>query len=608
MPALSRPRTLAATLTVATLTVVATTLSVGARPGSRPNFTPALYLPADNTPLTFTDVAGKAYGAAELGKNKATVFVFSSTECPLAAKYTPRILALAKEYGPKGIGFFLVNSNASDNKADFVKWAKERGYSFPMIKDEGTTLADRLNVSATPEVAVVDAAGTTLYLGRVDDNPDPAKIIRRDLAEALNDILASKPVRTARTRANGCAIFRDKAASTKVTSRYTWAKDIAPVLEANCITCHRTGDVGPFALDSYEQAKLWAGAIKDYTARRIMPPWKAIPGHGEFHDSRWLTDQQLNTLAEWADGGTPKGNLKDLPPAPVRPAAGEWTLGKPDVVLKANAPFRLEAEGADVYRDFTLPMDFTEDRYVTAFDFKPGNRAIVHHMIAYIDVTGSTSAKKEGMDGQPGWNVSGGSSGIKDDDWGDGWAPGMNPRRLEPGIAVRIPKGAKLVLQVHYHKSGRAEADQSELALYFAPEQPKKVLRTFPVGNVAFVLPPNVANKEVRGSIILPFESTIWQLLPHMHLLGKEMKATAVLPDGTEKSLIWIKNWDFNWQMNYRLKEPLHLPKGTRINLVATYDNTAANPFQPSNPPREVRFGEQTDDEMCFMFIGFTKD
>lgn len=612
MAALPAPASLPATCAALLLTLSISALAVGAQipKSNTPVSLTTTAVARPETAFTWNDLAGKQYDAAYLAKNKATVFLFSSTECPLASKYTPRLLALHKEYAAKGVAFFLVNSNSADSPQAFTKWAKERQFPFPQVKDKGTTLADRLNAAATPSAVVVDSTGNTIYMGRIDDNDDPAKVSRRDVAEALNDVLAGKPVRISRTRAVGCEIFRDKqpikTAAAKPASRYTWAKDIAPLLEENCVVCHRKGDVGPFALDTYEQARVWASAIKDYTARRIMPPWKAEPGQGEFHDARYLTDDQLAHIAEWADGGAPKGNPKDLPPVPVRHAAGDWALGKPDVILKPTRLFNLEAEGEDVYRDFALPIDFEEDRYIAAFDFKPGNRTIVHHMIAYIDLTGETVRKRDSQTGEPGWSVSGGGSGIKDEDWGDGWAPGMNPRRLPVGIAVKIPKGAKLVLQVHYHKTGKPETDQSEMALYWSKDTNPKVLKTAPVGNASFVLKPEISGQEVKASIILPWDVNIWQLLPHMHMLGKEMKATAVLPDGTEKSLISIKNWEFNWQMNYRYKEPVALPRGTRINLVAKYDNTAANPNQPNNPPREVRYGEQTNDEMCFLFMGFT--
>jgi hypothetical protein len=374
------------------------------------------------------------------------------------------------------------------------------------------------------------------------------------------------------------------------------------------VVCHRKGDVAPFALTNYSEVKPWATMIQSYTQKRLMPPWKATPGHGEFLDSRWLTDDDLSKIAAWASAGAPEGTRKDLPAPPKLHPAGSWALGTPDTMLKAPKPFSLEAEGKDVYRNFTLPIDFTEDRYISAIDFKPDNPGIVHHMIAYVDLDGSTVARREGKDGQPGWEVSGGGSGIRNEDWAEGWAPGMNPRRQPEGVAIKIPKGAKLVLQIHYHKSGKPETDNSAIGLYWSKEPIKAVRQVFPIGNPFFALQPNKDNQEVQAQMTVPADVTLREILPHMHMLGKTMKVWAKLPDGTEKKLVYIQNWDFNWQMAYRYAEPVKLPRGTKLSLVATYDNTTKNPNQPSNPPKLVQFGEQTTDEMCFAFLAFSVD
>lgn len=561
-------------------------------------------------PITWTDVNGERHGAADLAAAKATVFVFAATQCPISNQYTSRINALATGYAKRGVRFVLVNSDAADSRETVIRDARARKVSFPVVKDNGTMLADRLGASTTPEAIIVDPAGVVRYLGRIDDNADPAKITRHDAREALDDLLAGRPVARARTRAFGCEIFRDVPAPVKVASAsVTYARDVAPILNENCVVCHRAGDVGPFALERYEQAKVWAKQIKDYSARRIMPPWKAAPLPGvAFHDARWLSDRQIATLGAWADAGAPLGEKKNLPPAPKLFPPGDWPLGKPDVVAAPARPYHLSADGRDVYRNFALPIDFDQDRYVSAFDFKPTNRQIVHHIIAYIDPTGETAAAKEGKETEPGWSVSGGGSGIANAGWGDGWAPGMTPRRLEKGVAVKIPRGAKLVLQIHYHKTGKPEVDQSQVALYFAKEPAQHVLQTAPLGNPLFVLQPGVAGQEVKAALIAPFDLTVRTILPHMHLLGKTMRVWATLPDGTEKTLIKIENWEFNWQTTYRYVQPVRLPKGTRVSLVATYDNTTANPNQPFNPPQLVHFGEQTTDEMCFAFVGFTRD
>jgi peroxiredoxin len=583
--------------------------SAASYPRIEPRVEPRIGIDSPLAAMQWQDAAGKSYGMADISARKATVFFFASTQCPIAAQYARRMEGIAQDYAAKNIGCFIVNANAEDSEAAWKAWTKQYGVTMPAIKDKQARLADALNAMTTPSAIIVDSNGAIVYLGRIDDNTNSQKVFKKDVREALESIITEQSIKTPRTRPFGCAIVREKPLTTTspLATKVSYTRDIAPILNRNCVVCHRSGDVAPFALTNYKETKPWADAIASYTMRRQMPPWKAIPGHGDFVDARWLSEKELGTLATWAKTGAPEGSPKELPAPPNLPPAGEWALGKPDLVLRPAKPFSVEAEGDDVYRDFTLPADFTEDRYVSAFDFKPGNRAIVHHMIAYIDLDGSTVANNEGKDGQPGWAVSGAGSGIENDDWGDGWAPGMTPRRLPEGIAVKIPKGAKLVLQVHYHKSGKPETDQSDLAIYWAKTPTKKVFRTRPLGNPFFALKPGVANQEVRATMKLPVDIEVRAILPHMHMLGKEMHVTATLPDGTEKSLIWIKNWEFNWQMGYRYKEPLTLPAGTQVNLVATYDNTASNPNQPSHPPKKVTFGEQTTDEMCFAFIGYTR-
>ena len=564
--------------------------------------------------LTWTDTTGKAYGQKEISQNKATVFIFASPVCPVSAKYGSRVAKEAQIWQNKNVRFFWVSSGGKLDAPGAAKDARERGIGFPVVRSGAIALADRLGANITPEAVVVDSAGVVRYIGRIDDNSDAAKVTRRDLNMALSSVVAGVPVKYPRTRAFGCAIWRDEAETIKTTpapaalAKVTYARDVAPLLQANCVSCHRTGDVAPFSLATYADAKPWARAIADYTKRGIMPPWKATDNCGPFWDDRSLSEKDKQTLSAWADAGAPSGDLKTAPVAKIAYAPGSWELGTPDVITAPVAPFHLEAEGRDVYRDFTLPIDFNEDRYISAFDFKPTNRAIVHHIIAYIDLTGDSARERDSKETEPGWSVGGGGSGIKDSDWGQGWAPGTTPRRLPDGVAIKVPKGAKLVLQVHYHKTGKPEVDQSKMGIYWAKQPIANVLHTAAVGNPIFALLPNRDDQTVKAAFIIPFDATLWSVFPHMHMLGKEMTVKATFPDKTEKTLIEIKDWDFNWQMGYAYKEPVKIPKGTRISLVARYDNTTANPNQPSNPPRLVTFGEQTTDEMCFAFMGFTRD
>jgi mono/diheme cytochrome c family protein len=559
--------------------------------------------------FSWTDVGGHRYGSEEFSRHPATVFLFWSSQCPIANLYVPRIIELAREYGPKGVGFFLVNSNVQDSRATVVHLAKARALPFPAVKDAGTALADRLGAQMTPQAVIVDAAGATCYRGRIDDNTDRDRVTRRDLREALDALLAGKSVPRPRTLPFGCTIFREpaRAATASAANVTTYTRDVARILNENCVACHRKGEVAPFALETYPQARAWSRQIKEYTARRLMPPWKADPGYGSFRDARYLTEKQIALLARWADAGAPHGAPREMPPAPQFLPPDAWPLGTPDVLLQPVGPYHLAAEGKDVYRNFVLPIDFKEDRYVEAMDFKPDNRAIVHHIVAYLDPT-AKSAKMDGRETEPGYTVPGVGIGIPEAQWGDVWVPGNTPRRLPAGTAVKIPAGAKIVMQVHYHKTGKPEADHSRMALYFARGPVETPLSTWALGNVGFVLEPGGERQEVRASLTLPTDVRVWSIFPHMHMLGREMKVTATLPDGTVKPLVWVRDWDFNWQMTYQYQEPVALPRGTRVELVAVYDNSATNPRQTADPPRKVRFGEQTTDEMCYAFLSLTEE
>jgi hypothetical protein len=560
--------------------------------------------------LSWQDVTGKRYGAADLAGARATVFLFTSTQCPISNRYAPRIVELAKQYQPRGIRFFLVNSNREDSRETVARDAKERGFPFPAVKDTGTALADRLNAQCTPQAIVLDGTGAIRYTGRIDDHQDREQVARQDLREALDALLAGRPVAQARTLPFGCAIFREASTSAPpggARATVTYARDVARILNDNCVVCHRQGEVAPFALETFEQARVWARQIKEYTARRLMPPWKPVAGFGEFHDARSLTDAQIAALARWAESGAPRGNAREIPAPPRFPAPDAWLLGTPDVVLSAARPYHLAAEGKDVYRNFVLPIEFEEDRFVSAIEFQPDNRRVVHHIVTYIDPTGA-STKLDGREEEPGYTVPGVGIGVDRALWGEVWVPGNSPRFLPHGVALRIPKGARLVMQVHYHKTGKPEVDRSRMAIHYAKGKVERQILTIPIGAQEFELKPGSDRQEVRASLTLPVPATLWSIFPHMHMLGREMKVTARLPDGTVKPLVYINDWDFNWQATYFYKEPIDFPPGTRLDLLAVYDNSERNPRQTSHPPRVVRFGEQTTDEMCFAFLGLSSE
>jgi Copper type II ascorbate-dependent monooxygenase, C-terminal domain len=376
----------------------------------------------------------------------------------------------------------------------------------------------------------------------------------------------------------------------------TFAKDVAPILWKNCANCHRPGEIGPFPLLKYQDASKRADFIKDITQDRRMPPWKPVPGYGEFKDVRRLSDKEIGTLARWADAGAPEGDPKDLPPQPH--FVEGWQLGKPDVVLQMSSSFSIPASGHDIYRNFIISIPMEENRTVAAVEFRPGNRRVVHHALFFLDSLGN-ARKRDGEDGKPGYSTFGGIGVVPTGSLG-GWAPGTTPRRLPDGTGMYLAKGSELVLSIHYHPDGKPEIDKSELGIYFTPKPATTIVGGVAVRSRTISIPPGDSHYEVHAeSQPLPANVKMLGIFPHMHNLGREMKVAAHKPDGGVVPLIWIRDWDFNWQGGYRFKEPVSLPNGTVIKVDAVYDNSSNNPKNPSNPPRRVYWGEQTTDEMC---------
>jgi mono/diheme cytochrome c family protein len=554
--------------------------------------------------LAFEDLAGRRYAARELQDRKAVVLVFLSTQCPACAAYTQRLLQLVQTYSPRGVQFFAIYPNRQEEAVEIAAYTQERGFRFPVVRDAGSRLADRLGARATPEAFVLDAAGALHYRGRIDDSREESKVRSRDLAAALDALLAGRAVPVVETEAFGCAIRR-ATSSAAGPGDVTYARQVARILQKNCQECHRPGEVGPFSLMTYQQAAAWAQEIKNYTGRRAMPPWKPEPNFGAFANERRLTDEEIATLARWADASAPEGDPKEMPPP--RQFTTGWRLGEPDLVVAPSEAYHLEASGDDVYRCFVLPTHFSEDRWVKAVDCRPGNGTVVHHVIAFLDTTGQ-SEKLDAADPGPGYTSHGGGIGFPPSGMLGGWVPGNDPALLPPGIGTRLPAGARIVLQVHYHKSGKPETDLTRMGIYFAREPIEKEIRAAVPLNFFLQIPAGAERHEVRANWTISEDAHAYAVTPHMHLLGREMKISATLPGGTVKPLVWIKDWDFNWQNSYSFKEPIALPKGTRIDLVAYYDNSVKNPRNPSNPPRLVRWGEQTTDEMCIAFVSLTND
>jgi mono/diheme cytochrome c family protein len=388
----------------------------------------------------------------------------------------------------------------------------------------------------------------------------------------------------------------------------TYAKDVAPIIQKNCVVCHRPGEVAPMAFTNYKEVRPWAKAIREKVVTRVMPPWFADPAHGAFSNDPRLSQKEIDAIVAWVEDGAKEGDPKDLPPAPKY--AEGWQVGKPDVVLSMPAEYSVPAEGVIPYKYFAVPTNFTEDKYVQFAEIRQGNRRIVHHVI--IDVRypelGKLPAPGEippnelfSARGQRGERPADSDGRLV------GWAPGEAPLILRPGQAKLIKKGSVLVFQIHYVTTGEPGTDRTSIGLIFSKDPVEKRVITAGASQGNFVIPPGDSNYEVKSEFTFKEDSHIDSLHPHMHVRGKDFKYTLVYPDGRSKVLLAVPRWDFGWQMTYVFKEEVAAPKGSKLTCVAHYDNSIHNKFNP-DPTKEVRWGPQTWEEMMIGYLDYTLD
>ena len=382
----------------------------------------------------------------------------------------------------------------------------------------------------------------------------------------------------------------------------TYTKDIAAILQAKCQSCHRRNQVGPFGLETYEQARKRSGDIAFVTEERSMPPWKPTRGVGpKLKHDQSLTPEEIETLAAWAAAGAPLGDPKDLPLP--RTFAEGWKLGPPDLILEPAEAFAVAASGPDVYRCFVLPTNLAQDTYVEAVDYAPSARGAVHHLIAYIDTTGRGRQLDADSPG-PGYAAPAGV-GFEADELSF-WTAGLEPHRLPDGVGIRLPTQADIIVQVHYHPSGKAVEDRTRVGLYLSRKPVKQALHWNNASSYDFRIPPGKNNVEVKASWMIPVDVEALAVSPHMHLLGHDMHMSVRLPGGKIQNLIHIADWDPSWQSAYYFQTPITLPAGSVVNVVAHFDNSAHS-RNPNQPPKTVKVGPNFDDEMCVGYIAVVK-
>jgi peroxiredoxin len=541
------------------------------------------------------DVRGQAVSLADFKDKKGVVVLFLGTECPINNAFLPRLAELYKAYAERGVQFVGINSNRQDTPERIRAHAERYGIPFPVLRDEGNVIADQFGAQRTPEAFVLDANRVVCYQGRIDDQfgigYKRGKPTRNDLAEALDEVLAGKPVSQPTTTVAGCLIGR--ATKSRPDGTVTFSNQVARVLQKNCQECHRPGQVGPMALTTYDDAVSWAGMIQEVLQDGRMPPWHADPRYGHFSNDRRIAPEDKATLLSWIEQGCPKGDDKDLPPPRHFPQG--WTIGEPDVVFTMPEEFAVPAQGPKTgipYENIFVKTTFTEDKWIQAAEARPGAPEVVHHIVVFIVPPGHK------------FNPKLGNAQVL-----CGTAPGDMPAILPPGMAKLVPAGSELVFQMHYTPNGRAQNDRSSIGVIFTKEPPKHRVHTMPIATnpMALKIPPGEPNFRSESWFTFLQDGHILSFMPHMHLRGKDFLYEAVYRDGTKETLLSIPRYDFNWQSVYRYVAPKRIPKGTKIHCVAHFDNSAKNLNNP-DPGVLVRWGDQTWEEMMIGWIDYIFD
>ncbi len=557
-------------------------------------------------------IGGKDVALYKFFGKKAVVLVFTGVDCPVGNLYLPRLVEVQQRYADRGVVVLAINANASESAEQVAAHAREFGLTFPVLKDHTGRVARDLEAERTCEALILDGSARLRYRGAIDDQYGYG--VRRDapttnsLTDALDALLDGRPVATPATAVVGCPIefpaAPERSTGSQVRSApaaliaaqdevdppvdpdaigpVDYATAVAPILQAKCQSCHRPGEVGPFPLLSFADAKRRADGLREAVDDRRMPPWHADPRHGHFANDRRLTARERATLIAWVDQGTPEGDPAQAPGPRAWPEG--WRIGTPDAVFSMPKPYTVKAEGTLPYQRFRVKTNFTEDRWVRAIEPRPGSRAVVHHIIVYL--------RDPASGGEPEHLAA--------------YAPGDLPSVFPAGAAKRIPAGSELVFELHYTPIGRPVEDRSSVGLIFATEPPTYRVVTQPIPNLQFSIEPGEPNREVASALTLDRDVKLLGMLPHMHLRGKDFRYTATFPDGRVETLLAVPQYDFAWQSIYWLADPRELPKGTRIDCLAHFDNSPANPALTEADTRErVRWGEQTWDEMMIGYIDY---
>lgn len=615
------------------------------------------------TKLDLPDTTGKLHRLEDLKKAKAIVLAYTGPGCPLAELYADRVNRIARDSGPKGVVVLGVNSSPGDTVEGLEAFRREFRLTFPVLRDEDQRLARQLGVTRTTEVLLIRPDGRILYRGSLDDQYTLGKRsmgIRKlapekhYLLDALEDHLAGRPVRLSKTEAVGCAItFKKRAAEGTSSSDLTYHRDIEPIFQRRCQSCHRPGEIAPFSLLTFDDADSWATMIEEVVENRRMPPWHAAPDHrGQFANDRSLTEAERQKILDWVAAGSPRGEPEEAPPTVNFPEG--WQIGEPDAVFEMEQAQTIPATGQLDYRWARVKTRFEEDRWIQASEVQAGDPAVVHHILVFaVDPENPRRWQRETRGGAHGYFAI--------------MVPGGEPTIYPEGVARRLPAGADLIFQIHYTPSGKETRDRSRIGFRFTDRPSAEVVTRSAVNQVGLIIPPGAEAHEVQANYRFRRDTRLLSLLPHMHLRGQAFRYELLLPASVKVSrppdftrlpptaihqldfeaasskltglgkldddlfrelraqydapkdraalehlaaeartrlLLDVPLYDFSWQGMYRFREPVLAPRGSRLRCTAVFNNSPSNPALTEKLySRTVFWGQQTWDEMMIGYF-----
>jgi Copper type II ascorbate-dependent monooxygenase, C-terminal domain/EF hand len=539
---------------------------------------------------SFVDLAGETRSIHELALNhRALVIAMTSTTCPLSKRYLPTLVELSQSSGD-GVAWLLVNPIATDKVEDMKTAEKSFQQAISYVHDAEGKLANHVGALTTTDVLVLDSACTVVFHGAIDDQYGLGYSRQaprhRYLADALAAMEAGSEISIRATDAPGCVLGTPK--KVQANSNITYHNRISRIIQSRCLSCHRDGGVAPFKLDSFAEVQSHGPMIQEVIQRATMPPWFAAPSQEPkgSSPSPWSNDCSLEETEKddflgWLEGSMPEGDLKDAPLP--RQFASTWEIGEPDVVFQFDKPQPVQATGVMPYKHVTIQTNLDEDKWIQAIEIRPGDRGVVHHVVVTLESKVSSRGERDGF-----WGV---------------YVPGNSTLVYPEGFAKQLPKNAKLHFQMHYTPNGTATTDQTSIGLQFSKTPPRYEVKVAGIINDKIHIPAGAENHSEVATLRIPYEARLMGFLPHMHLRGKAARYELIQDDLTSV-LLEVPRYDFNWQLLYRYRQPIPVSPGDEIRFTSWYDNSENNPANP-DPTQDVRWGDQTDEEMQVGYVEY---